>query len=292
MWDGSRSGADTRRVLRRLRGILVVAVVLVAPGVAQATSGYVSPFSTSYYVGRTDMGVDLCLSAGDPIRAIGDGVVAGIEQNWFEKQPYIWYELTSGPEAGHYVYVAEQITRLARVGETISAGQTIAVYAKRGTCIETGWSAADGATLAASTTGYREGEVTPAGVSFARFLIGLGLQGTFEITPSETQPVSRAANSAKTKHSSRAAALPTPRSSSRASSARSRPRAVSRPGPATAKRASVHHPAPATPSGGVTSSPPAATGGATWSTAGEWSGAWWSPASPSGLSGGAAPDGS
>ena len=172
--------------------LLIGGCVLLSASGAGASTGYVNPFSTpGYYVGRTDMGVDVCLNAGDPIAAIGNGVVVGIQPDWFEKEPYIWYQLTSGPEAGRYVYVAEQITRLVKVGQQLTAGQTIATYAKKGTCIETGWSAANGATLAQSTTGYHEGEVTTAGISFAHLLISVGVQGNFELTVPKAQTASK-----------------------------------------------------------------------------------------------------
>lgn len=147
-------------------------------------AGYRDPFTGERYItGRTDMGVDFCLKPGAPIRAIGDGVVAGISRDWFEHQPYIWYQLLDGPDAGRYVYVAEQIRRLAHIGALLSAGQTIARFKRLGTCIETGWSAPDGATLAQATTGYHEGQVTRAGVAFARFLMSLGVLGQFELRP-------------------------------------------------------------------------------------------------------------
>jgi hypothetical protein len=147
-------------------------------------TGYLSPFATDRYIsGRTDMGVDFCLKPGAPIRAIGDGVVVGISPDWFRQQPYVWYQLVDGPYAGRYVYVAEQITRLPHIGAPLSAGQLVARYKRSGTCIETGWSAADGATLAQATTGYREGQVTRAGVSFARFLMTVGVLGQFELHP-------------------------------------------------------------------------------------------------------------
>jgi hypothetical protein len=79
------------------------------------------------------------------------------------------------------VYVAEQITRLVHVGTQLSAGQPLAYYKKSGTCLETGWSAADGSTLAQATTGYTEGQVTGSGVSFAHFLSSVGVQGPFEL---------------------------------------------------------------------------------------------------------------
>ncbi len=145
--------------------------------------GYLNPLRGDQYVtGRTDMGVDFCLAPGEPIHALGDGVVVGISPDWFRGQPYIWYQLVDGPYAGRFVYVAEQIGKLAQVGSSLTAGQTIARYNRTGTCIEMGWSAADGATLAQATTGYHEGQVTRAGVSFARFLVTLGVGGGLELS--------------------------------------------------------------------------------------------------------------
>ena len=171
--------------LRALTGTLAAAALIaLTPAAAQAAGPYQSPFTgDSALVGRTDMGVDVCLSKGDPIRAVGDGVVTGIIKDWYAGQPYIWYQLTSGPLTGRYVYVAEQINHLAHVGQKLRAGQPVARFARKGTCIETGWSASDGWTLAQATTGYTEGQVTKAGVSFARFLITLGVEGEFDLHP-------------------------------------------------------------------------------------------------------------
>jgi murein DD-endopeptidase MepM/ murein hydrolase activator NlpD len=174
----------------RLAAITSAATLLLTAAVAQAAAPYANPFSgLQPYVGRTDMGVDVCLSPGDPIRAVGSGVVTGILRDWSARQPYLWYRLTGGAHAGDYVYVAEQITNLARVGQTLAAGDVIARYAKKGTCIETGWSTGSGATLAQATTGYIEGQVTVAGASFARFLISLGVEGTFDLIPAHTSRV-------------------------------------------------------------------------------------------------------
>jgi hypothetical protein len=168
----------------RLARALALALILLAAGGARAAFAYQNPFAGDQpYVGRTDMGVDICLSPGDPIHALGDGAVTGIIRNWAGRQPYVWYELSDGPYAGRYVYVAEQITDLPRIGQTLHAGEVIAHYAKKGTCIETGWSAAGGETQAQATTGYTEGQTTIAGVSFARLLISLGVQGTFDLVP-------------------------------------------------------------------------------------------------------------
>ena len=179
------------RGARALLTTATVAAVLIAGAAsARAATPYQNPFTgLQPYVGRTDMGVDLCLSPGDPIRALGDGVVTGIIRNWARRQPYVWYELTNGPSAGHYVYVAEQITGLPKIGQTLRKGDVVAHYAKKGTCIEIGWSAADGETQAQATTGYTEGEVTLAGVSFARLLISLGVQGAFDLVPAHATRV-------------------------------------------------------------------------------------------------------
>jgi hypothetical protein len=175
-------------MLRVLGGAAaLILLVLIPAAAARADGPYTNPFAgDNYYVGRTDMGVDLCLSKGEPIRAVGDGVVTGIMRDWFDGQPYIWYQLTDGPNAGRYVYVAEQIWHLAHIGQVLHKGDVVARYSPKGTCIETGWSSASGWTMAQATTGYHEGQVTVSGVAFAHFLMSLGVQGQFELVPSVT----------------------------------------------------------------------------------------------------------
>ncbi len=163
---------------------------------AAGYTGYGNPLhSDGYKTGRTDQGVDFCMARGEPVRALGDGVVVGIDHNWFKGEPYVWYQLLDGPSAGQYVYVAEQITQLAQPGTMLSTGQPVAYYKRSGTCIETGWSMANGATQARVTSGYREGQVTMAGVSFARFLRSLGVRGPFELrtTHATRKPAKRRA---------------------------------------------------------------------------------------------------
>ena len=71
-------------------------------------------------------------------------------------------------------YVAEQITNIAPPGTILQQGQPIARFAASGTAIEFGWSTLNGVTLAKATTGYEEGQVTPAGVSIRAWLNSLG----------------------------------------------------------------------------------------------------------------------
>jgi hypothetical protein len=86
----------------------------------------------------------------------------------------MYFELLSGPDAGRVQYVAEQITDIARPGSILHQGQVLARYARSGTAIEYGWSTLDGVTLARATTGYEEGQVTPAGQSMRKWLNGVG----------------------------------------------------------------------------------------------------------------------
>jgi hypothetical protein len=71
-------------------------------------------------------------------------------------------------------YVAEQITKIAPPGSILQQGQPVARFAPSGTAIEYGWSTLNGITLAVATTGYEEGQVTPAGRSMRDWLNALG----------------------------------------------------------------------------------------------------------------------
>jgi RHS repeat-associated protein len=142
---------------------------------AASTSLYVNPFrrSRSLYASRIDMGVDY--SGSGPISAIGDGVVTDYSTTGTGWQGnYLLYKLTKGSYIGRYVYVAEHIAPSVNKGDRISAGDTIARFTGGG--IETGWGTSHvNVTYAFATTGYKEGQKTPAGISFAHFLHSLGV---------------------------------------------------------------------------------------------------------------------
>ena len=92
----------------------------------------------------------------------------------YRATPLVYFELLDGPDAGRVQYVAEQITEIAPAGTILQRGQPIARYASNGTAIEYGWSTPNGITLARATTGYEEGQVTPAGRSIREWLNNLG----------------------------------------------------------------------------------------------------------------------
>ena len=147
-------------------------------GAGNAPGHYVNMLPADVRIGRTDMGVDANLNPGEPIAAPGTSRVLGITPNWYRGQPYVALQLLDGPMKGHNYYIAEQITPAVSVGQVLQPGQPIGHYATSGTGIEMGWASSDWErTLAQATSGYSEGEVTPAGASFRNFLSSLGHGG-------------------------------------------------------------------------------------------------------------------
>ena len=141
----------------------------------KTTSGsYIDPLRFVDRWERTDQGVDATMPVGAPILAPAQVKILAIEPDWYAGQPLVYWELLAGPDAGMEQYVAEEITNIAPPGAILQQGQVIARYAAGGTGIEYGWSTPDGVTLAVATTGYEEGEVTPAGVNVRNWLNGLG----------------------------------------------------------------------------------------------------------------------
>jgi hypothetical protein len=134
---------------------------------------YINPLRYVTIWGRTDQGVDARMPVGAPILAPCRIKVLAIIPNWFAGQPLVYFELLDGPDAGKVQYVAEQIGDIAPVG-ILQQGQAIARFAASGTDIEYGWAILTGQTLARATTGYTEGQVTPAGQSIRVWLNGLG----------------------------------------------------------------------------------------------------------------------
>jgi hypothetical protein len=153
-------------VKRELRLELIAAPV--------TNAQYINPLQYVSRWERTDQGVDANLPVGAPILAPGEIKILAIIPNWYAGQPLVYFELLNGPDASRVQYVAEEITQIAPPGTILQQGQAIARYASSGTGIEYGWSTLNGVTLARATTGYEEGQVTPAGVSIRNWLNALG----------------------------------------------------------------------------------------------------------------------
>jgi hypothetical protein len=145
---------------------------LIAASVNNAT--YIDPLRYVTVWERTDQGVDASMPVGAPILAPCPIKILATIPNWYAGQPLVYFELLNGPDAGKVQYVAEQITNMAPPGTILQQGQVIARFAPSGTGIEYGWSTLNGVTLARATTGYEEGQVTPAGRSIRAWLNSLG----------------------------------------------------------------------------------------------------------------------
>jgi hypothetical protein len=145
---------------------------VIAARVTSAT--YIDPLRYVSVWERTDQGVDAQMPVGAPILAPCRVKVLAIIPGWYAGQPLVYFELLDGPDAGKVQYVAEEITSIVPGGTILQQGQPIARYAASGTGIEYGWSTLDGVTLARATTGYEEGQATPAGQSIRAWLNSLG----------------------------------------------------------------------------------------------------------------------
>jgi hypothetical protein len=145
---------------------------LVAAPVTNAI--YIDPLQYVTRWERTDQGVDASMPVGAPILAPGAVKVLAIIPDWYAGQPLVYFELLDGPDAGKVQYVAEQITSIAPAGTILQRGQAVARFARSGTGIEYGWSTLNGVTRARATTGYQEGQVTPAGQYIRAWLNKLG----------------------------------------------------------------------------------------------------------------------
>jgi peptidoglycan hydrolase CwlO-like protein len=162
-------------VLQREATVAAVAALRYERIPVRPTAGsYIDPLRFVDRWERTDQGVDANMPVGAPILAPAEVKILAIEPDWYAGQPLVYWELLTGPDAGMEQYVAEEITYIAPPGSILQQGQVIARYAASGTGIEYGWSTPDGVTLAVATTGYEEGQVTPAGVKMRNWLNSLG----------------------------------------------------------------------------------------------------------------------
>jgi hypothetical protein len=156
--------------LAKVRRELHLEAVYAAP----SNAPYIDPLQYVNHWERTDQGVDANMPIGAPILAPGKIKILAVEPDWYAGQPLVYWELLDGRDAGRVQYVAEEITAIAKPGLTLTQGQVIARYAARGTGIEFGWSTLNGTTLAVATSGYEEGQVTPAGRNIRQWLNALG----------------------------------------------------------------------------------------------------------------------
>lgn len=131
-------------------------------------------------LGRIDQGVDF--SGAGAIPAYADGVVTrvvprGGASGW-PGGGFLVMKLDNPPDPTHqYVYVAENISPAVKVGQRVTAGETIAHAYGTYPFLETGWAAdAHGTTLSSAhgtQNTHPNHSNTPEGFSFLKWL-GLG----------------------------------------------------------------------------------------------------------------------
>jgi murein DD-endopeptidase MepM/ murein hydrolase activator NlpD len=179
------------------RGPLVAAAVLAALLAASAArhgnaamarhgstgggaAGYVNPLAGQRWtLARTDQGVDYQPAVPEPVRAIGAGVVvysstADCPPSGWPACAVIGYRLTSGPKAGHVIYVAEHLSGLLPRGASVRAGARIATALPGYPWTEWGWADCTGSAPAVHYNGAADGTPMPGGLAFARFMRELG----------------------------------------------------------------------------------------------------------------------
>ena len=144
--------------------------------------GYVFPVPANvpWTSARTDMGWDIetgDAGVGHPLLAIGDAQILHIQDMGGFGPTWISYKLLDGPAAGRTVFIGHSGPPLVQPGQLVRAGQPIILihggtYGGPPGHLEIGWASSDGInTLAAPH--YHEGDVTPEGVSFKSFLLGV-----------------------------------------------------------------------------------------------------------------------
>jgi hypothetical protein len=201
--EASESGVLARRYYAQGLKSSAGSTLTLSTGSCQggAPGQYVDPLSQAAGLTpmRIDQGVDYALAG--PMLAVGDGVVSYVGEGGGSGWPScvltgsgtivsvdgagaaVVYRLTDGPDAGRYVYIAENVKPLVRSQQRVSAGTAmVTVYGSSAGlgCIETGWAngpgdspqaAADGQSSNAGDSGENR---TFCGQQFSDLLQSLG----------------------------------------------------------------------------------------------------------------------
>jgi hypothetical protein len=146
------------------------------------TSAYRNPLRAvgGLIMERVDQGVDF--GGAGPVYALGNAVItnAMADNAGWPGGGWITYQLTSGPDKGLMVYLAEDVTPTVQAGQTVTSSTVIANMFNGGAGIETGWATSDGSTAESQTpeAGGINGNgpfPTVVGLSFETLLEGLGV---------------------------------------------------------------------------------------------------------------------
>jgi hypothetical protein len=156
-----------------------------APAVNPRAAGYINSLAGQQWtLDHTDQGVDYHPVVPEAVRAIGPGTVvySSTTAGW-PGGAFISYKLTSGPQAGGVIYVAEHLTGLLPAGAHLRAGQPIATAWPGYPWTEWGWATCDGTAPAVRYGGAADGTPMPGGLAFARFMRELGAGSAMDPGP-------------------------------------------------------------------------------------------------------------
>jgi murein DD-endopeptidase MepM/ murein hydrolase activator NlpD len=174
--------AATARTAPRPAPTVRAAADIATPAPETTSSGYVNPLAhASVTPERIDQGVDY--GGTGPLGALGAGTITYVATSgtgW--PGAFIEFRLSAGQDAGRYVFYAEGVVpaRGLHVGQTVSAGQTIATMTGSSGGIEIGWGAGVGTETYAMQAGQwksgmdSENVPTAAGKSFSALIASLG----------------------------------------------------------------------------------------------------------------------
>jgi hypothetical protein len=134
--------------------------------------GYVDPFrlSSNLVTGRVDQGVDF--TGSGLITAIGEATILAIEAPGWPEGGGVLYRLLKGPLEGQQIYVYEGVEAEVQAGQTVKAGEQIAIF-RPGGSIETGFANAAGVPLGHGE--YDEGKITRYGLQMLSLLQRIGI---------------------------------------------------------------------------------------------------------------------
>ncbi len=147
-----------------------------APSPAPASpGGYANPLRSVSNLApeRIDQGVDF--SGSGPVYAIGNGVVRNTTNAGWPGGGFITYQLTDGPAAGDFVYVAENVVPRVQVGQQVNPTTVVGTLVGGG--METGWAQPPGDGNAAASGQWNTSTSTAYGENFSQLLQSLGAPG-------------------------------------------------------------------------------------------------------------------
>lgn len=125
-------------------------------------TGFANPIGRGLKPERVDMGVDY--GGSGPLYALGSGTIANLYNSGWPGGTFLTIHL----DTGQYVYYAEDVQPLVRIGQKVTAGEHIANATGGPSGIEVGWAAPPGTgTTMAASAGQQSHTGDPGSVSTA-----------------------------------------------------------------------------------------------------------------------------